>query len=98
MVAFIYMCTYLCSIPLGSLIPPPPTVNGGILATNNCTLLEYNCPGIAFGAMSGTLQYNCTSGNWSTDLTSCSGMLYSYMWCISNYDLVPLVTWQVVSW
>lgn len=50
-------------------------MNGGILARNECVLLEYNCPRIGFGAMSGTLQYDC-SQRWGTNLTTCTGMLH----------------------
>lgn len=76
MVWLVWPLSYLCSIPPGSQIPPPPNVNGGILARNECVLLEYNCPGIAFGAMSGTLQYDCDSQRWSSSLTTCTGMLH----------------------
>ena len=61
------------SPPLHSLVPP-----GGQLARNACTVLEYDCPLVTFGAMSGTLRYNCSSQQWSAiDLTSCSGALHA---------------------
>ena len=61
------------SPPLPSLVP-----HGGQLARNACTVLEYDCPVVTFGAMSGTLRYNCSSQQWSAiDLTSCSGALHA---------------------
>ena len=82
MVWLVWPLSYLCSIPPGSLIPPPPNVNGGILARNDCTLLEYNCPRNAFGAMSGTLQYDCDSQLWGTNLIACTGMLHIWKLCL----------------
>lgn len=73
-----YTCTYICSISPGSLIPPPPPVSGGILARNDCALVEYNCPGIAFNALSATLQYDCGS-NWTFGrIHDCNGMLHNF--------------------
>ena len=66
---------FLCFIFPGSQIPLPNSslVDGGQLARNDCTVLDYNCRAGPVSVI--TLQYNCSIEEWSaTDM--CNGMLH----------------------